>query len=123
MLILILLSYLQTTVAHVESQLHHKHHYEPKDEPLYVAAGPADYFGYAQTALDALSEVNLGRNSQNSARVVAGLKRLSGAMGVAGAVAGFFLDLFGGGAGPDPEILKLQEMVKELQNMIRDTQN
>lgn len=45
-----------------------------------------------------------------------GLKKLSGALGIAGALVGFIFSFFG--SGPDPEILKLQDMIKDTQTLL-----
>lgn len=46
------------------------------------------------------------------------MKNLSLSLGVAGALVGFIFSFFGGSSGPDPEILKLQEMIKQTQTLI-----
>lgn len=46
------------------------------------------------------------------------LNKISASLGVAGALVGFVFSFFGPGTGPDPEILKLQEMIRDTQTLV-----
>ena len=73
--------------------------------------------GYAREALDYYIKIQEAKEIAALAARISALKQLSGYLGIAGALVGFIFSFFGG-TGPDPEILKLQEMIKETQTLI-----
>lgn len=72
---------------------------------------PTDVIGFAKTSLDYYIKIQEAKNIAELASKISALKQLSGYLGIAGALVGFVFSFFG--TGPDPEILKLQEMIKE----------
>ena len=75
---------------------------------------PAEVVGVAKDATDAYIAIREASKVADIAKKLAGFKALSSTLGFAGA----FLGLFFPGGGPDPEILKLQQMVRETQTEI-----
>lgn len=74
--------------------------------------------GYAKESLDLYIAIQEAKELAELANRIKSLKALSSYLGVAGALVGFIFSFFGSGEGPDPEILKLQEMIKETQTLI-----
>jgi hypothetical protein len=57
-------------------------------------------------------------NVVNIAQKLECLQKISASLGIAGALVGFVFSFFGSGTGPDPEILKLQQMIRDTQTLI-----
>ena len=77
---------------------------------------PSVLIGFAKQAVDGYAAIKEAKALADAAKAVAALKELSGCLGIAGALVGFFFSFFG--SGPDPEILKLQLMVRDTQTEI-----
>ena len=71
----------------------------------------------AQSLMETIKESKIAKNIQGCIKAY---KELSEYMGVAGSIAGFVFDLFGSGSSqtPDPELLKLEDMIKDTQILI-----
>ena len=69
-------------------------------------------------SLDAYIKIKEAKLTGEALKKLAGFKKLSDALGVAGAFVGFVFSFFGEGTGPDPEIIKLQKMIGETQTLI-----
>lgn len=78
---------------------------------------PSKVIDYAKNSLDFYIQIQEAKELASLASRISALKQLSGYLGIAGALVGFVFSFFGG-EGPDPEILKLQEMIKETQTLI-----
>ena len=112
LLLLLCMSHMQGVMGKIAS--HHHHHSE---NAISVENNPSDVIGYAKDSVDAYTQILEAREMAQLAQRIAGLKMLSGYLGIAGALVGFIFSFFGG-SGPDPEILKLQQMIKETQTLI-----
>ncbi|CDW84951.1 UNKNOWN [Stylonychia lemnae] len=83
--------------------------FDPKSTP--------DLINNAKDAVDGYLEIaKAGKEAADIAGKLAVFEKLSGALGIAGALVGFIFAFIG--TGPDPEILKLQEMIKETQSLV-----
>ena len=67
---------------------------------------------FAKTSLDYYIQIQEAKELAELASKISALKQISGYLGIAGALVGFIFS-FIGGPQVDPEILKLQEMIKE----------
>lgn len=103
-------------LAHVHQVSANMQIYESHREAL--GADPSDYIGYAKTSVDTMTSVLEALNNDKLKDAIGKMKNLSLSLGVAGALVGFIFSFFGSGDGPDPEILKLQQMIRETQTMI-----
>jgi len=70
----------------------------------------------AKGAIDGYIAIEEATKAADVLASLSAFKALSGYLGVAGALVGFVFSFFT--SGPDPEILKLQEMIKETQTLI-----
>lgn len=103
-------------LAHVHQVSANMQIYESHKEAL--GADPADYVGYAKTSVETMTSIMEALNNEKLKSAIGMMKNLSLTLGVAGALVGFIFSFFGSGDGPDPEILKLQQMIRETQTMI-----
>ena len=75
-----------------------------------------DMINKAKDAVDSYIALREAQKLANIADKLKGFKQLSACLGIAGALVGFIFSFFG--TGPDPEILKLQQMIRETQTLI-----
>jgi hypothetical protein len=85
--------------------------YESHKAAAALEANPDDYIGYAKTSVDIMTNVLEALEDDRLKSAIGLMKNLSTSLGVAGALVGFIFSFFGG-SGPDPEILKLQQMIR-----------
>eukprot|EP00347_Sterkiella_histriomuscorum_P014024 403362451 len=94
-----------THVAQRDSSYNDRLQFDPQNTP--------DMIKEAKDALDGYIKIKEAADVANKLKA---FKQLSGALGIVGSLVGFIFSFFG--SGPDPEILKLQEMIKQTQTLI-----